>query len=94
VPVAIIVIIAMLWFGAVTKHIARTYGENYVKEHFPKMQLKCVGVEWSNAHGDYLIAFKDSNGKTYSCVIYPAHFPTTLGQGLFGIEEDYAENFK
>ena len=95
VPVAVIAIIAVLWVtGLIPKQIARVAGTNYVKEHFPQMQLECTGVEWADVYGDYLISFKDKDGNTYSCVVGPSVFPISLGQGLFGIEEYYAENYK
>ncbi|MBE6932152.1 MAG: hypothetical protein E7464_02045 [Ruminococcaceae bacterium] len=87
-----IVMLAALWFtGIIPKQIARIAGTSYVEKHFPEMQLECVGVEYAEAFGDYLISFKDKNGNAYSCVIGPELFPVSLGQGLFAIECDYAE---
>ena len=95
IPVVIIGVIIILWFtGIIPKQIAKVAGANYVKEHFPKMQLECVEVEWAGVYGDYLITFKDLDEKTYSCVIGPKYFPISMGQGLFAIESDYAENYK
>ncbi len=85
--IAIIVCISLLWLtGIIPKQIAKISGTNYVKKHFPEMQLECTGVEWADVYGDYIITFKDENGKVYSCVIGPAIFPYSLGQGLFAIE--------
>ncbi len=87
--------VVLLWFtGVIPMQIAKISGTNYVNKHFPEMQLKCVGVEYADAFGDYLITFKDKDGNTYSCVIGPPFFPTSLGQGLFEIQEYYADNYK
>lgn len=89
------VMIILLWFGGIIpKRIAKKSGTDYVKEHFPEMQLECTSIEWSDVYGDYLIAFKAKNGKVYSCVIGPKYFPVSMGQGLFAIESDYQENYK
>lgn len=95
IPIVIISIIIALWFiGIIPKQIAKVSGINYVNEHFPKMQLDYVGIEWADVYGDYLITFKDPDEKTYSCVIGPKYFPVSMGQGLFVIESDYKENYK
>ena len=95
IPVVAIIIIATLWLtGVIPMQIAKISGTSYVEEHFPEMQLECVGVEYANVFGDYLIEFKDKDGNTYSCVIGPSLFPCSLGQGLFAIEDYYAENYK
>ena len=95
IPIVIIGVIIVLWFtGIIPKQIAKISGTSYVKEHFPEMQLECVGVEYADVFGDYLIEFKDKDGNTYSCVIGPKYFPVSMGQGLFAIESDYAENYK
>ncbi|MBE6753772.1 MAG: hypothetical protein E7559_05425 [Ruminococcaceae bacterium] len=95
IPLAIVCVIALLWgVGIIPKQIARIAGTSYAKKHFPEMHMECVRVEWADVYGDYLITFKDSNGNTYGCVIGPAVFPVSLGQGLFAIEEYYAENYE
>ena len=95
IPIVIIGVIVVLWFtGSVPKQIAKISGTTYVNNHFPEMQLGCVGVEYADVFGDYLITFKDTNENTYSCVIGPKCFPVSMGQGLFAIESDYAENYK
>lgn len=95
IPITIIGIIAVLWFtGIVPKQIAKVSGTTYVNEHFPEMQLACVGVEYADVYGDYLITFQDTNESTYSCVIGPKYFPVSMGQGLFVIESAYAENYQ
>ena len=95
IPFVIIGVIIILWVtGIIPKQIAKVSGTNYVNKHFPKMQLVCTGVEWSDVYGDYLITFKDANENTYSCVIGPKYFPITLKQGLLTIESIYAENYK
>jgi len=95
IPIVIIGVIIVLWFtGIIPKQIAKISGTTYVNEHFPEMQLECVGVEYADVFGDYLIEFKEKDGNTYSCVIGPSLFPCSLGQGLFEIQEYYAENYK
>lgn len=95
IPIAIIGAIIVLWFtGVIPKQIAKVAGANYVKEHFPKMQLECVEVEWAAVYGDYSITFKGPNGDTYSCLIGPKYLPISMGQGLFAMESDYAENYE
>lgn len=94
IPIAIIILIATLWFsGFVPKQIARISGTNYVKEHFPEMQLEYLNVEYAKVYGAYLISFKDKDENIYSCVISSSILPISLGQGLFVIEEYYAEHY-
>lgn len=95
IPIVIIAVIIMLWFtGIIPKQIAKISGTSYVNNHFPEMQLECVGVEYADVYGDYLITFRGTHENTYSCVIGPKYFPVFMGQGLFDIESDYAENYK
>ena len=95
IPIVIIGVIMVLWFtGIIPKQIAKISGTTYVNEYFPEMQLECVGVEYADVYEDYLITFKGTNENTYSCVIGPKYFPVSMGQGLFAIESDYAENYK
>ena len=95
IPLIILGVIAILWCsGAIPKQIARIAGTYYVRTHFPEMQLSCTGVKWAEAYGDYLISFKALDGSEYGCVIGPAYFPVSIGQGRFAIESDYAEKLK
>ena len=95
IPIVIIGVLVVLWFaGIIPKQIAKSFGTSYVNNHFPEMQLECVGVEYADAYGDYLITFKGTNENTYSCVIGPTYFPVSIGQGLFAIESNYAEYYK
>lgn len=95
IPIVTIAMITVLWFtGIVPKQIAKISGTNYVSKHFPEMELECAGVEYADVYGSYLITFKGSDDNTYSCVIRPKYFPVSMGQGLFSIESDYAENYK
>ena len=94
-PIVALGNIAVLWLGGIIpKQIAKISGTNYVNKHFPEMQLECTGVEWASVYGDYLITFQDTDENIYSCVIGPSFFPTSLGQGLFAIESEYAENYQ
>ena len=95
IPVLILVLIIVLWIsGFIPKQIARISGTRYVKNHFPEMQMECVGVEYVDAYGDYTIKFRDVNGNTYGCGIGPKFFPVQMGQGLFAIESDYKEKYQ
>ena len=95
IPIVIIAVIIMLWFtGIIPKQIAKISGTSYVNNHFPEMQLECVGVEYADVYGDYLITCSGTHENTYSCVIGAKYFPVSMGQGLFDIESDYAENYK
>lgn len=95
IPLAVLGIVAVLWVGGVIpRQIAKISGTNYVKEHFPEMQLVCTDVTWSKFHGDYLITFEGTGACTYGCVIGPKYFPVSMGQGLFAIESDDQTQYK
>ena len=95
IPLVILGVILVLWLaGIIPKQMAESFGTSYVNNHFPEMQLECIGVEYADFYGDYLITFKGTNENTYSCVIGPKYFPVSMGQGLFAIESDYAEYYK
>lgn len=51
-------------------------------------------IEWSSNFGGYSIKFKDENNETYSFIMNNKYFPITLGQGLFGFEENYREKYE
>lgn len=91
---SIVIILLVLWFsGIIPKQIGKIYGTSYMKNNFPEMQLEFDGIEWNKYYGDYIISFKDKNNQTYSCVIGPKYFPISMGQGIFGIEEKYREDY-
>lgn len=93
--ISIITIIATLWLTGITPmEIAKISITNYVKKNFPEMQLEFVDVEYSHAHGEYLIKFKNLNEKVYSCIIGPKLFPISIGQGITILESEYAQNYK
>lgn len=93
--IVISIIVAGLWIGGIIpKQIAQIYGNSYMNNHFPEMQLKYVSIEWSKNHDDYIISFKDKDNNIHSCTIGPKYFPINLGQGLFEIEEAYREEFE
>lgn len=84
--------VAALWLGGIIpKQIAKICGEAYGKDRFPEMGLACTEVEWSDAHGDYLVTLQAENGTVYRCVIGPRYLPVSIGQGLFALESDYAK---
>ena len=88
--VCILIVILMLWIsGIIPKKIAEIYGTYYLNKNFPKIQLEFERIEWSSAFGDYIITFKDENNKQYGFIIGPKYFPVSLGQGMFGFEENY-----
>ncbi len=83
-----------LWIsGIMPKQIARISATNYLKKNFPKIQLEYVNIEWSSTFGGYIITFKDENGETYGFIMNNRYFPVSLGQGLFGFEENYKEKY-
>ena len=95
IPILVFAVVILLWtIGMIPKGIARLSGTSYVKQHFPEMKLKCIGVEYADVFGDYLIAFEGKDGNRYSCVISPKILPVSLGQGLSEIESDYEEYCK
>jgi len=92
---AILAVIAALWLtGIVPKQIAKIAGTSHVRKHFPEMELVCTGVEYADVFGDYLIAFTDKSGKTYSCVIGPELLPVSIGQGYDVLVGEYERNYK
>lgn len=79
--------IAVSWFsGLIPRQIAKIYGKNYVKNNFPEKQLEYVDIEWNKFYSDYIITFKDNEGKIYSSVIGPKFLPISMGQGVDGWE--------
>lgn len=91
----IILIMIALWFcGIIPKQIGRIYGTKYMKDNFPKMELKYVDMEWNKYFSDYIITFKDKENKIHGCVIGPKYFPINIGQGIVAIEETYRENYR
>lgn len=91
----ILIIVASLWVGGIIpKQIAKIFGNSYMNNHFPEMQLKYVDIQWSKYHDDYIITFKDKDNNTYGCTISPKYFPITFGQGLNAIEQRYRESYK
>ena len=93
--IVILIIIVGLWIsGIIPKQIAKIYGNSYMNNHFPEMQLKYDSIEWSKNHDDYIITFKDKVNNTHSCTVGPKYFPINLGQGLFAIEEAYREKLE
>ena len=83
----LITVIAVSWFsGLIPRQIAKIYGKSYVKNNFPEKQLEYVDIEWNKFYGDYIITFKDNEGKIYSSVIGPKFFPISMGQGVDGWE--------
>lgn len=95
ITIIIVIAVVTLWLtGIIPMQIAKISGTSYVNKHFPEMALGCVGIEYADVFGDYLIAFEDKNGMRYSCVIGPELLPITLGQGLAVIEGEYEENYK
>ena len=83
----LITVIAVSWFsGLIPRQIAKIYGKNYVKNNVSEKQLEYVNIEWNKFYGDYIITFKDNEGKIYSSVIGPKFFPISMGQGVDGWE--------
>ena len=92
--IIILLIIFGLWLnGNIPRQIAKIYGTSYMNNHFPKMKLEYVDIEWSKYHDSYIISFKDKDKDIYSCTISPKFFPVSFGQGLFEIEETYKQKY-
>ena len=92
--ISILVIIVGLWIsGIIPKQIARVSATNYLKKNFPKMQLEYVDIEWSSSFGGYSIRFKDQNDEIHGFLMNNKYFPTNIGQGLFGFEEEYRAKY-
>lgn len=90
-----LIIIFVLWIsGIIPKQIARISAANYLKKHFPKIQLEYLDIEWSSSFGGYSIKFKDENNEIYGFIMNNKYFPIELGQGLFGFEEKYKEKYE
>lgn len=87
------VILGLLISGIIPKQIARISATNYLKKNFPKMQLEYVDIEWSSSFGGYSIKFKDENNEIHSYIMSNKYFPVSLGQGLFGFEEEYRNKY-
>ena len=93
--IVVIIMVAGLWLtGMIPMQIAKVAGTSYVRNCFPEMELECIGVEYADVFGDYLISFKDKNRKTYSCVIGPEILPISIGQGYEVILGEYEESYK
>lgn len=93
--IVVIMMILVLWFsGIIPKQIARISATNYLKKNFPKMQLEYLDIEWSSSFDGYSIRFKDENNEIYGFIMNNKYFPITLGQGLFGFEEEYKEKYE
>ena len=93
--IVILIIVAGLWIsGIIPKQIAKIYGNIYMNNNFPEMELKYDTIEWSKNYDDYIITFKDKDNNMHSCTIGPKYFPINLGQGLFAIEEADREEFE
>ena len=90
----ILIVILALWIsGIIPKQIARVFATNYLKKNFPKMQLEYVDIEWSSSFGGYSIRFKDQNDEIHGFLMNNKYFPTNIGQGLFGFEEEYRAKY-
>lgn len=84
---SVTVCVLLLWFsGLIPKQIAKISAKSYVKNTFPEKQLEFSHIEWNKFYGDYIITFKDSDGKNYSSVIGPKFLPISMGQGIEGWE--------
>lgn len=91
----IFIAILGLWIsGIIPKQIAKISATGYLKKNFPKIQLEYVEIEWSPSFDGYSIKFRDENNEIYSFIMNNRYFPITLGQGLFGFEEEYREKYE
>lgn len=91
----VILIILVLWIiGIIPKQIAKISSTVYLKNNFPKTQLKYEGIEWNKYFGDYIITYRDENNELHTFCIGPKYFPVNLGQGIFGFKESYIEKYE
>lgn len=91
----ITLIIFILWITSIIpKQIAKIFSTMYLKNNFPKIQLKYESIEWNPYFGDYIIVFRDEDNKTHSFCIGPKYFPINIGQGISEFEENYREKYE
>lgn len=91
----VILVVLILWVtGIIPKQIAKISSTIYLKNNFPKMQLKYESIEWNPYLGDYIITFRDENDETHSFCIGPKYSPINLGQGIFEFSEKYIEKYE
>lgn len=91
----IVLVVLILWvIGIIPKQIAKISSTIYLKNNFPKMQLKYESIEWNPYFGDYIIVFRDEDNKTHGFCIGPKYFPINLGQGIFAFTENYREKYE
>ena len=80
--------------GIIPMQIGKIAATNYLKQNFQKMQLEYVDMEWNKYFDGYSIRFKDNENNIYAFIMNNKYFPITLGQGLFGFEENYREKYE
>lgn len=91
----IVLVILILWVtGIIPKQIAKISSTIYLKNNFPKIQLKYESIEWNPYFGDYIIVFRDEYNETHSFCIGPKYFPINIGQGIFEFRESYREKYE
>jgi len=91
----IVLVILILWVtGIIPKQIAKISSTIYLKNNFPKIQLKYESIEWNPYFGDYIIVFRDEYNERHSFCIGPKYFPINIGQGIFEFRESYREKYE
>ena len=94
VAIIVVLLILALWIsGIIPKQIGRIYGTYYMNKNFPEWQVEFVNIEWAKYFGDYSITFIDKSGNRRGCLIGPKYFPVFMGQGIFGMTEEYNQEF-
>lgn len=93
VAIIVILILVLEISGIIPKQIGIIYGTWYMNKNFPEWQLKFVNIEYAKYFGDYSITFIDKNGNRRGCLIGPKYFPVFMGQGIFGMTEEYSQEF-
>ena len=84
---SVLLSVSALWISRlIPMQIARISAEMWVKNNLPEKHLEYSDVEWNKFYGDYVITFKDDDGKIYSAVIGPEFLPVSMGQGIEGWE--------
>lgn len=92
--IIVLTVLVNLWVkGIIPMQIARLSATAYFNIKYPKAEMKFEDIEWASVFNDYLIYFRDKENKRWGFTIGPRYFPVSLGQGLFGFEEEYNEKY-
>lgn len=92
--IIVLTVLVNLWVkGIIPMQIARLSATAYFNSRNEIWRLNIQNIEWASVFNDYLIYFRDKDNKRWGFTIGPRYFPVSLGQGLFGFEEEYNEKY-